>query len=344
MSGLAMTRLVVAGAGAIGRRHIAHVAAHPDLTLAAIVDPDPRTAGLADSAWFADLSTCDVPAEGIVIASPTQAHAAVFAQAAARGWHALIEKPLATTLDEIDDMAALARRKGVAILTGHHRRHHPTVAALKELLDGGAVGQPILASALWSVKKPAGYFDIPWRQGADGAPVRMNMSHEIDLLCHLFGGVTEHAALGGNPVRGADRVESGAFVLRFASGMTASVAFADTTPSPFGFEHGTGENPNIAHTGEDYLYITGTKGAIAFPSLRIWSGGDDWSVVPAVTKHPEPEGIPLVRQLEHFADVIAGRSQPINDAASGRRTHELTLAIEAACFGNTANQKGAQDA
>lgn len=321
-----MTRLVLAGAGAIGRRHMDHIAAHPDLTLAAVIDPNPAVANMTDAPVFPTLLDADINAQGIVIATPTQDHETTFNLAAQRGWSALVEKPIAADLDEADRMIAMARAKSVHILTGHHRRFHPKVRALREALP--QIGQPVLATILWSVKKPAGYFDVAWRNGADGAPVRMNVSHELDLLQFIFGEVTDVAGLGGNPVRGAPRVESGGVVLSFASGMIATIAFADTAPSPYGFEHGTGENPNIAHTGENSMHITGTQGAISFPSLTLWRGGADWSVPPKPEQISSEEGAPLIGQLEHFARVIAGDELPINDGTAGRRTLELTLEVE----------------
>ncbi|PWK55453.1 Gfo/Idh/MocA family protein [Silicimonas algicola] len=325
-----VTRLLVAGAGLIGSRHAAHIAEHPDLTLAGVIEPDPALRAAFDAPGFASLADCDAEADGIVIATPTQFHEPVFLEAAARGLHALVEKPLAPDLAAVDRMIEAARKAGVHILTGHHRRFHPRVAALKDVIASGAIGQPILASLIWAVRKPDPYFEVTWRQSADGAPVRLNLCHEIDLLRHLFGEVTGVAGLGANPVRQTARVESGGAVLAFASGLTATIAFADTTPSPWGFEHGTGENPNIATTGQDSLRITGTEGAVEFPSLRVWTGAEDWSQAPAPHYAPAPDGVPLIRQLEHFAAVCRGETQPLNDAASGRRTLKLTLAVEAA--------------
>ncbi|MEP6321279.1 MAG: Gfo/Idh/MocA family oxidoreductase, partial [Paracoccaceae bacterium] len=228
-----MTRLVLAGAGAIGRRHLEHIADHPDLTLAAVIDPNPDVTKLTDAPVFATLEGANIDADGIVIATPTQDHEQTFAQAAERGWSALVEKPIASDLNAADRMIATAAKCGVHILTGHHRRFHPKVRALRGALD--MIGQPVLANVMWSVKKPEGYFDVPWRAGADGAPVRMNVSHELDLLQFVFGPVSDVAGLGGNPVRKAARVESGGLVLSFESGLIATVTFADTAPSPYGF-------------------------------------------------------------------------------------------------------------
>ncbi len=321
-----MTRIAVAGAGAIGRRHVAHIAEHPDLTLAAIIDPDPAAAALSNALWFTDIETANIDADGLVIATPTQFHEPTFNAAADRGWHALIEKPIASDVAGATRMIDTAKAAGVHILTGHHRRFHPRVTALKAALP--RIGQPVLANVMWSVRKPADYFDVAWRQGPEGAPVRMNVSHELDLLQFLFGEVSHAAGLGANPVRQADRVESGGVVLRFDSGLVATIAFADCAASPWGFEHGTGENPNIARTGETSMMITGTKGALAFPSLTLFEGARDWADAPKAQTLPVGDGVPLVRQLEHFARVIRGNEAPLNTGASGRRTLELTLEVE----------------
>ncbi|MEM6387266.1 MAG: Gfo/Idh/MocA family oxidoreductase [Pseudomonadota bacterium] len=321
-----MTRLAVLGAGAIGRRHLAHIAEHPELSLAAIIDPDPASATLADAPWVPTFDAFDGELDGVVIATPTQFHEALFDQAAERGWHALIEKPIASDVAGASRMIATAEARGVHILTGHHRRFHPRVTALKSALP--RIGQPVLANVMWSVQKPADYFDLAWRQGPEGAPVRMNVSHELDLLQFLFGEVADVAGLGANAVRQTARVESGGVVLRFVSGVIATIAFADCAASPWGFEHGTGENPNIAQTGETSMTITGTDGAIAFPALTLFHGARDWGAVPNAVQVPHGDGVPLVLQLEHFARVIAGQEQPLNDGTAGRRTLELTLEAE----------------
>ena len=321
-----VTRLLVAGAGLIGARHIAHIRAHKDMTLTGVIDP------VAKGADFACIEDVTADADGIIIASPTQTHRPILEHAAGRGWHALVEKPLATELAEIDAMIAAARDCNIALMVGHHRRFHPRVQALKAIVESGEIGQPVLASAIWSVKKPDDYFDVHWRKGVEGAPVRMNVSHEIDLLRFLFGDVSQVVAVGANNVRRAPRVESGAVALGCERGGCATVAFADTAPSVWGFEHATGENPNIATTRQDSLRITGTKGAVAFPSLRVWTGAADWSEAPAMRVADAEDGVPLVQQLEHFADVIAGRATPLNDGKSGRRTHEITLEIERAVW------------
>ncbi|UWQ16439.1 Gfo/Idh/MocA family protein [Jannaschia sp. M317] len=323
-----MTRLLLAGTGLIGTRHQAHIEAHPDLVLAGIIDPDPARRAHPTVPGFASIDDVDVAADGIVLATPTGSHAPLTIAAARRGWHVLVEKPVADTLENADAMIAAADAAGVKVLVGHHRRHHPRVAKLQAVLASGRLGQPVAASLMWLMKKPDDYFAVDWRAGIDGAPIKQNLIHDVDTLRWLFGEVTDVVGLASNAVRGAARPESGGAVLRFDSGVTATIAYADTTPTPWGFEAGTGESPHIPHTAQDSLRIACTHGAIEFPSLRVWSGAAHWNEEPKPTQEDAPDGIPLVRQLEHFAEVIAGRATPVVDAASARRTLEVILRIE----------------
>lgn len=325
-----MTRIVVVGAGLIGSRHIRAVRQSPDCGLAAVVETDRARAEGLGVPVYGRIEDVRETADAAIIASPTPMHPDHVRAAAARGWAVLIEKPVAGTLEAADALIETVRAARIPSLVGHHRRHHQSVARLREIVRGGRIGKPVLASMIWAMKKPDAYFRGNWRTGADGSPVMINAVHDIDLLRFLFGEVTEVAAVGGAPVRGAERVESGAAALRFDSGVSATLAFADTTPSPWGFEAGTGENPNIARTGQNMLWIAGTEGAVAFPSLHVWSGAADWSEAPDSARDGVPATDPLAAQLRHFLDVAAGRAAPLIDAGDARRTLAVALEIEAA--------------
>lgn len=324
-----MTRLLLAGTGMIGHRHMTHIQDHPDLTLVGVIDPiaERRPPGVPG---FDSIDAVDVDADGIVIATPTPTHAPLTLAALDRGWHVLVEKPVADDLTAAQGMIDAAQAAGRHILVGHHRRHHPRVAKLKDIIASGQLGQPVTASLMWTMRKPDDYFDVDWRAGMDGAPVKQNLIHDVDTLRWLFGDVVHVSGYGSNAIRGAARTESGGAVLGFDSGVSVTIAFADTTPTPWGFEAGTGESPAIPKTGQDFLRIACTDGAIEFPSLRIWSGAKTWNDLPNATETEIRDAVPLVRQLEHFALVIAGGTSPLVSADEARKTLDVTLQIEAA--------------
>lgn len=320
-----MPKILVLGAGLIGARHLQAVQAHPDCTLAGVVDPvqvDEIAAPI-----FQNIADVDVPVDGVIIATPTQLHAEHGQQAAARGWHMLIEKPVTATLEEAALLSAAARKADVRCLVGHHRRYHPSIDVLRDAITSGKIGTPITSALIWAMRKPDSYFEADWRK-AGGSPVMINLVHDIDLLRFLFGEVTDIAALGSDKRRQGGRIESGGVILRFASGLCATISFADTALSPWGFEAGTGENPNIGATGQDMWWVTGTQGGIAFPSLTLWGGAADWSQPAQPQSLGADQTTPLMAQLTHFAEVIAGNAAPIIDIDDAAQTLKVTRDIE----------------
>lgn len=325
-----MTRILVAGIGLIGRRHLDAVVKHPGAKLVGVIDPDPGVKTMG-APRFDDIAAVDVAADAIILATPSHLHARHAVAAAARGWHMLIEKPVASTLAEADQIIAATQKAGVKTLIGHHRRHHASLAALRRLIGVGAIGRPVVASCLWTMRKPDAYFETHWRQGAEGSPLMINLVHEIDLLRFVLGEVCDVSAMGGARLRGSQRIESGVLNLGFSSGAVASITFSDTTPTPWGFEAATGENPNIATSGQDMLHIAGTKGAVSYPSLTLWQGATDWSVAPeARMMGPVAQTDALAAQLSHFIDVAEGRDEPLIDASDGRETLDVALRAQSA--------------
>jgi predicted dehydrogenase len=317
--------ILVVGAGLIGARHVQAVQDHPDCVLAGVVDPI-QVDGIA-APIFRDIADVDVAVDGAIIATPTGLHAGHAEQAADRGWHMLIEKPVTATLEEAAQLSALIKSKGLRCLVGHHRRYHPSIDVLRQVIQSGDIGTPVTSTLIWAMRKHDGYFDADWRRD-DGSPVMINLVHDIDLMRFIFGEVVEIAAVGSDQIRHGGRIESGGVILRFESGLCATISFADTTPSPWGFEAATNENPNIATTNQDMWWITGTQGGISFPSLTLWGGATDWSYPSKPQRLSAAATVPLMAQLSHFIQVIAGIVNPTIDVDDAARTLEVTRSIE----------------
>ncbi|MSU88758.1 gfo/Idh/MocA family oxidoreductase [Rhodobacteraceae bacterium 2CG4] len=321
-------RVVVVGAGSVGARHAQAVAAHPRATLAAVVDPSEPLRAAHDAPCFAALDDVDVAAEAAIIATPTGLHAPLGAQAAARGWTVLVEKPIAATLEQADALIAACEAADVPLLVGHHRRTHAVAARARALLATGAIGRVVGVSGMWCVRKPDGYFDVPWRSGDAGSPVLINLVHDLDLLHYLLGPIAEAQPLLSTAIRRGATEDSGAVALRFENGALGTILFTDSAPSPWGFETATGENPAIAAGGDDCYRFVGTAGALGFPSLTLWDGARDWSE-PAVrtAAAPVPPTEPLAAQIDHLCDVVRHGAAPLCSGADGRAALELAQDI-----------------
>jgi predicted dehydrogenase len=321
-----VSRIVVIGGGLIGIRHMQAVQAHEGCELVGLVDPNMRI-DAGDVTRFADMADVPDGIDAAIIATPTGLHAGHGIMAAKRGWHVLIEKPVAADVAGAQALQVALDRAGLRSLVGHHRRYHASVQQLRAMLAEGAIGTPVTASVIWAMRKPDDYFDGNWR-AADGSPVMINLVHDIDILRFVLGEISDVACLAGGPLRDGGRIESGAVCLRFVQGATATISFADTAPSPWGFEAGTGENPNIGTTDQDMMWITGTQGGISFPSLTQWNGVDWGQAAQRVLVDVAVnEADPLAAQLDHFLDVIGGAA-PLIDVADATRTLRVALDIE----------------
>ena len=331
-----MTSLLVMGAGLIGLRHIAAIQASLECHLVGVIEPNSDLHTDETVRYFASMDDVDAAADGVVIATPTTLHAENGIAAAARGWHMLIEKPVVAEPGEAPALADAINRAGLHCLAGHHRRYHPSVLWLREAIAGGAIGTPVTSSLIWAMRKPDDYFANNWRT-AHGSPVMINLIHDIDLIRFVLGEIAEVTALVGTPRRDGMRVESGAIAMLMESGVSATISFADTAPSPWGFEAATNENPHIAETFQDMWWIAGTGGGISFPSLTQWGGAAHWGEAAQPRHHKVGTVTPLAAQLDHFIKVIRGVEDPLITVEDAARSLEVTYHIEQALAGQLAS-------
>ena len=325
-----MVKLLLAGTGLIGHRHKQLILEHPDLELVGIIDPIITDEKIEGVTTYSSLSDVNKLADGIILATPTDTHADLTIQSLEMGMHVLVEKPVAASLLEADKMILASEKTGLSILVGHHRRHHPLVNETINILKSGKIGRPVAASLMWLMRKQDEYFDVDWRKGIDGGPVKQNLIHDVDTLRAFFGEIISVVGMGTNIVRNAKRHENGGVVLGFNTGMVATITFSDATPTPWGFEAGTGESPYIPKTNQSSMFIACTNGGLEFPTLKLWSGASNWNEKPIMEHQNISQAVPLVRQLEHFSDVIRGKATPIVDAKSARETLAVILQIEQA--------------
>lgn len=325
-----MTRISVAGAGLIGQRHIAAIGRVTGVTLAGVLDPAVQEAG--NLPMVADLEALAACSDGVILAVPNALHRSMTIALVEADCPVLVEKPLAGTAAEGADMVAAAERAGVPLLVGHHRRHNPLIAKAKEIIDGGQLG-PITAvhGHCW-LPKPDRYYANAWRQGAGAGPLFINLIHDVDVLMHLCGPITDVQALESNAIRGAEAEEVSVAILRFASGALGTVNLSDVSLGPWSWELTAGENPAYPATDQSSYVIGGRNGSLALPNLTLWSQADgpDWWAPISTTRMPLDQVDPLEAQIAHFADVIRGDAQPLVTGEDGLRAVRVVEAIKQA--------------
>jgi predicted dehydrogenase len=328
----ATVRLAVVGAGLIGRQHVARIEAEPTTRLAAIVDPSPAAKQMAlerGVPWAPDLAGIDLSAicDGAIVATPNQMHVLHAGYCVEQGLPVLIEKPIADHSGNVSELIETAERKGVRLLVGHHRRHSVTLQRAKAAIDAGDLGRIVTAHAVFWTFKPRDYFTEAWRTKSGGGPVLINAVHDVDCLRFLMGDVSSVHAFLSNAVRGHEVEDTATVLLRFASGALATISISDTAVSPWSWEMTSRENPAYPPVDEACYYLAGTRGALAVPNLWRWTQSEPSWLRPLERDRLdgfEPAD-PLVRQLQHFRDVILGDALPL---VSGREGLETLRVIE----------------
>jgi predicted dehydrogenase len=169
-------RVGVIGAGVMGSNHARVLAGLPEVTLVGIVDPlaehRARAIALVGCRAFATLE--ELLAEGVdavTIAAPTHLHHEIALTCIARNVHILVEKPVASTVEEGNDIVVAARQAGVTLMVGHVERFNPAVAAIKQAISG----EDILSIGITRVGP------FPPRMSNVGVVIDLAV-HDIDLI------------------------------------------------------------------------------------------------------------------------------------------------------------------
>ena len=340
-------RIAVAGAGLIGRTHIALVQASEECTLSGIVDPAPAAADMAARAGVPRYGALDElfaarRPDGVILATPNRLHVAQGLACIAAGVGALVEKPVADSVSEGERLCAAAERTGAKILVGHHRVHSPLLAAACAIVERGTLGRLVAVTGSAMFYKPDGYFDeAPWRRQAGGGPILINLIHEIGNLRALCGEIAAVQALVSSTIRGFPVEDTVAINLRFANGALGTFLLSDTAASARSWEQTSQENPSYAtYPDEDCYVLVGTDGSLAVPTMRLktYARREDrsWWKPFRTEVVPVQREDPLARQLAHFCAVLRGEVTPRVTARDGLANLRVTEAVaEAARTGTT---------
>ena len=332
------TRIAVAGAGLIGRSHMALLQDHPDAMLAAVVDPAPQAQAWAAQSgvpWHASLDALLAHSrpDAVVLATPNALHVPQALQCLQAGLAVLVEKPVATSVKEAWQLVQATEQCQGRLLVGHHRAHSAIMQratqAIREGLLGRLVG--VMGSAVFY--KPDDYFEQgPWRTRKGGGPILINLIHEIHNLRMLCGEIVSVQAMASNAIRQFEVEDTVVINFRFASGALGSFMLSDTAASARSWEQTSQENPAYpSYDDEDCYVIAGTRGSLSVPTMRIKSYAQEedrswWKPFEATTLSLDRHD-PLARQMAHFVALTRGQVAPLVSARDGLVNLQVTEAI-----------------
>lgn len=332
-------RLVVVGPGLMGMKHIELILENPRCDLAAVVTPEreiPNGVGKRfNIPVFSDLETClsRVSPSGVVISSPNEFHYEQARLCVENDIPALIEKPITGSYQDAKQLSDLVARRTARVIVGHHRAHSPLITAAKAVIDSGKLGRLVTIQGSALLYKPPAYFEAgPWRREIGGGPILINLIHEIGLLRTLCGEISAIQAIASNQMRGFPVEDTVAISMTFQNGALGNFVLSDTAASPRSWEQTSQENPVYpTYPDEDCYNITGTRGALAFPTMRLKYHPEpeapSWHVPFTEEVIPVVRADPLKRQLDNFLDVILGVAAPVVTAFDGMQNVKVAEAI-----------------
>jgi hypothetical protein len=172
----ASIRIGVVGVGTMGSNHARVLAGLSGVQLVGVADPDRAQRDLVTGHLgcpaVKDLDgLLELGLDAVTIAAPTHLHREIALRCIERGIHVLVEKPIASTVEEGDDIIAAARRAGLTLMVGHVERFNPAVQAIKEAIRG----EDILSIAITRVGP------FPPRMSNVGVVIDLAV-HDIDLI------------------------------------------------------------------------------------------------------------------------------------------------------------------
>jgi UDP-N-acetyl-2-amino-2-deoxyglucuronate dehydrogenase len=240
MSSRHVVRFGLVGAGGISTQHIESINAVDGAQLVAVASASAESARASGERWGAPWTTdldellARDDIDAVAITTPSGFHFPVALAALRQGKHVLVEKPVALTIPEVDQLIAEGRRQDRVVGAISQRRFEPAVVALKAAVDAGALGRIALIAGESINHRPQSYYDsAAWRgtRALDGGVLMNQTIHEIDLLCWLGGtvrSVAAHIATLGHEMEAED---TATVTIRFASGALGEI-IATTCATP----------------------------------------------------------------------------------------------------------------
>jgi predicted dehydrogenase len=299
-------RMAVVGVGHLGRHHARILASRPEVTLLGVVDINTaraeEVAASAGTRALAPDALADLALDAVVVSVPTDVHAGVAVPLLRRGVAALVEKPLARSLDEADQLIAAAREGQTVLAVGHSERFNPAVmAALPHITRPGFVEVHRLGT-------------LPGRS-LDIDVVFDLMIHDLDVLLATVGGEVTSIEAVGVPVL-TPRVDIANARLRFDSGcianITASRISRDRVRKVRFFQPQS--YVSIDYASQELEVWNLRPGAIGLAAIQ---GG----------KVEIPRGEPLELELVDFIAAVRDRRPPRVTGEDGRRALALAQRI-----------------
>ena len=278
----------------------------------------------------------------VSICTPHPLHANPAVIAADCGCNVLIEKPLASSLEDCDRIIEAGDRNHVTIGTMVQRRFYRPCMRIHQAIEDGKIGRPVLGMVTMLGWRDKNYYDSdPWRGSwkGEGGGVMVNQApHQIDLLQWYMGEVDEIYGVWKNLNHPYIEVEDTAVaVIKFKNGGVGNIVVSNSqNPALFGKVHIFGENGAGVGVQTDggAMFVAGMSSITEAPYNDLWTVAGEENML-ETWKREDTDFFNSVdsmyyyhrEQIKDFVDAVQKGEKPLVDATEGRRTVELFTAI-----------------
>lgn len=309
-----MVRIGVVGVGGMGRGHCNSLPNVENCKFVAVSDvrleAAKEVAEQFDIKAFGDYREMFEHVDGIVVATPPDAHREVVAAAAEAGVHSFCEKPVSRTLADADAMIAATNKANVKFMVGQVLRFYPVHVAGKEAVDAGEIGDVVYIETDYTGRYNAPRTRPSSWYGTMGGLLE-NGIHKSDLI-NWFGGTAQTVASEVGSFSGHEDWEDySVSLIRYQSGTVGILRWG-------GFMGARGTNET---------FIDGSKGSLRLDmssgkAYRKLIGESEWTE--RAPESQKPGGV--VGELTHFVDCIREDKTPLVDGQAGRHAIEVVIA------------------
>jgi predicted dehydrogenase len=320
--------IAVVGCGYWGANLVRNFASCPTTNLVALCDQDAGrrercSAASPHATLMRDFEevVADPRVEAVVLATPVHTHAPLAAAALEAGKHVLVEKPMATSVREAEELVQLADARGLTLMVDHTFLFSPAVRRIKKLVDDGELGEIYYID---SVRINLGLFQNDVNVLWDLAP------HDLSIVDYLLGQLPRSVAAMGSCHTGGDLEDVAYLNLDFGRNLLAS--FHVNWLSPVKVRH---------------LLIGGSRKGLVYNDLNHWEPIKVYDRGISVAESPEArrgllisyrtgdiwsphveQAEPLQEVVRHFADCIRTGRRPLTDGAAGLRVVRILEAAQ----------------
>jgi len=316
-------KVLIAGLGSIGRRHLRNLRKVGIQDVIAyrvrgndIPEMDEYPLPVYDSLTTALAQKPDI----VFVTNPTSLHLEVALAAARQGCHLFIEKPLSHTLKSVDELIDIVTTHGSVAMVGCNFRFHPALQQIQRLLVAGSLGRVITARGHAGEFLPGWHPSEDWRLGYSarkelGGGVILTLIHELDYAYWLFGPVRKvFAQAGGWGGLGLDVEDTAEILLEHRSQSRVSVHLNYVQRPP------TRTLEIIAERGTiQWDYQAGMVKWYDSETARweIWTEPSTFD-----------RNTMFLDEVTHFIDCVAGRSTPLIPLTEAKAVLEIALAAK----------------